>query len=63
MRSNYLTSSFEAYMKTREEFDRRFRSFLEMGAQAPQMWEKLLPGADVMREMWGLNKKDEEKKK
>lgn len=59
--SNYLTSSFEAYLKTKEEFDRRFRSFLEMGSQAPQVWEKLIPGAEAMKELWGL-KKDEKKK-
>lgn len=56
---NYLTSSFEAYLKTKEEFDKRFRSVLEMTANAPQMWEKFIPGAEVMKEMWGLNKKDE----
>lgn len=59
--TNYLSSSFEAYLKTKEEFDKRFRGLLEMTAQAPQMWEKLLPGADVMREIWGLKKKEEEK--
>lgn len=59
--TNYLASSFEAYLKTKEEFDRRFRSFLEMGAQAPQMWEKLIPGAEVMKEVWGLNKEPKKK--
>jgi polyhydroxyalkanoate synthesis regulator protein len=57
---NYLSSSFEAYLKTREEFDRRFRGFLQMGA-APEMWEKLVPGADAVKEFWGLGKKKEEK--
>lgn len=47
---NYLAASFEAYLKTRQEFDRRFRSFLEMGAGAPQMWERLIPGAEAMKE-------------
>ncbi|MBI1765220.1 MAG: polyhydroxyalkanoate synthesis repressor PhaR [Acidobacteria bacterium] len=56
---NYLTSSFEAYLKTKEEFDKRFRGLLEMTATAPQMWEKLIPGADAMKDLWGLNKKDE----
>lgn len=60
--TNYLASSFEAYLKTKEEFDRRFRSFLEMGAQAPQMWEKLIPGAEVLKEMWGLHKEPKNKK-
>ncbi|MDX2029264.1 MAG: polyhydroxyalkanoate synthesis repressor PhaR [Blastocatellia bacterium] len=59
--TNYLSSSFEAYLKTKEEFDKRFRGLLEMTAQAPQMWEKFIPGADVMREIWGLKKKEEEK--
>lgn len=57
---NYLASSFEAYLKTRQEFERRFRSWLEMSAAAPQMWEKFFPGADMMKEMWGLNKKDKD---
>ncbi len=56
---NYLTSSFEAYLKTKEEFDKRFRGLLEMTASAPQMWEKLIPGAEAMKDIWGLNKKDE----
>lgn len=56
---NYLTSSFEAYLKTKEEFDKRFRGMLEMTANAPQMWEKFIPGAEVMKDIWGLNKKDE----
>jgi polyhydroxyalkanoate synthesis repressor PhaR len=59
---NYLSSSFEAYLKTKEEFDRRFRGFLEMGSTAPGLWEKLVPGADAVKEFWGLNKKEEEKK-
>ncbi len=59
--SNYLASSFEAYLKTKEEFDRRFRGFLEAGANAPQIWEKLIPGAEAVKEIWGLNKKDEKK--
>ena len=58
---NYLSSSFEAYLKTREEFDRRFRGFLQMGA-APELWEKLVPGADAVKEFWGLGRKEEEKK-
>lgn len=29
---NYLTASLEAYLKTRREFDRRFREWLNLGA-------------------------------
>lgn len=60
--SNYLATSFEAYLKTKEEFDRRFKGFLEMSASAPQMWEKFIPGADVMRDFLFAGKKDEGKK-
>jgi len=59
---NYLSSSFEAYLKTKEEFDRRFRGFLQMGSTAPELWEKLVPGADAVKQFWGLGKKEEEKK-
>ena len=59
---NYLSSSFEAYLKTKEEFDRRFRGFLQMGSTAPELWEKIVPGADAVKEFWGLGKKEEEKK-
>lgn len=48
---NHLSASFEAYMKTKEEFDNRFRSILEMAISTPQMMEKLIPGAEVMREV------------
>lgn len=58
---NHLAASFNAYLKTKEEFDNRFRSMLEMATQAPQMWEKLIPGAEVMREVFLGKKKDEEK--
>jgi polyhydroxyalkanoate synthesis repressor PhaR len=58
---NHLAASFNAYLKTKEEFDNRFRTMLEMATQAPQMWEKLIPGAEVMREFWtGKKKADEE---
>jgi len=61
---NHLSASFEAYLKTKEEFDKRFRSILEMTASAPQMWEKLIPGADMMKELLtGGKKKDEEENK
>jgi polyhydroxyalkanoate synthesis repressor PhaR len=58
---NYLSASFEAYMKTRQEFDRRFKGWLEMSASAPQMWEKFIPGAEAVRQFWGIAKKDEDK--
>ncbi|QQS44742.1 MAG: polyhydroxyalkanoate synthesis repressor PhaR [Acidobacteriota bacterium] len=58
---NYLASSFQAYLKTKEEFDRRFRSWLEMSPTSPHMWEKLIPGAEVIREFWAPQNKDEEK--
>lgn len=55
---NYLTASFEAYLKTKEEFDRRFRGFLQMGASAPQMWEQLIPGAEALRNILSPSKPD-----
>lgn len=48
---NHLSASFAAYLKTKEDFDNRFRSVLEMAFSAPQTVEKLIPGAEVMREM------------
>ena len=57
---NHLSASFNAYLKTKEEFDNRFRTMLEMATAAPQMWEKLIPGAEVMKEMLTGKKKDEE---
>jgi len=57
---NHLSASFNAYLKTKEEFDNRFRTMLEMATAAPQMWEKLIPGAEVMREVLTGKKKDEE---
>jgi len=59
---NHLAASFNAYLKTKEEFDNRFRTMLEMATQAPQMWEKLIPGAEVMREVFLGKKKDDEDK-
>ena len=59
---NYLSASFEAYMKTRQEFDRRFKGWLEMSVSAPQIWEKFIPGADAVREFWSLPKKDDSEK-
>jgi polyhydroxyalkanoate synthesis repressor PhaR len=57
---NHLAASFNAYLKTKEEFDNRFRNLLEMAASAPQMWEKLIPGAEVVREVLTGKKKDDE---
>jgi polyhydroxyalkanoate synthesis repressor PhaR len=59
---NYLASSFEAYLRTKEEFDRRFRGLLEMSASAPQLWEKFIPGVEAMKEFWGRSKKEEDEK-
>ena len=58
---NYLSASFDAYTKTKDEFDRRFRGLLDAAAAAPQMWEKIIPGAEVVRELLTGGKKDEEK--
>lgn len=58
---NHLSASFDAYLKTREEFDKRFRSILELSASAPQMWEKLIPGAEAMRELLTGGKKTNSK--
>ncbi len=57
---NHLPASFDAYLRTKEEFDKRFRSVLEMAVSAPQMWEKLIPGADLVREVLTGKKKDDE---
>ena len=57
---NHLSASFAAYLKTKEEFDNRFRSVLEMAFSAPQTVEKLIPGAEVMREVL-TGKKEKEK--
>ena len=57
---NHLSASFDAYLRTKEEFDKRFRSVLEMAVSAPQMWEKLIPGADIVREVLTGKKKDDE---
>ena len=59
---NHLTASLAAYMKTKEEFDRRFRSVLEMAIPNAQTWEKLIPGAEIMRELLTGDKKKEEEK-
>ena len=58
---NYLATSFAAYMKTKEEFDRRFRSLLDMGSSAPQLFEKWIPGAEAMKELFGISHKEEAK--
>lgn len=49
---NYLSASFEAYMKTKQEFDRRFRGWLEMSAAAPQMWEKFFPHPEMVKQFF-----------
>ena len=60
---NHLTTSLAAYMKTKAEFDKRFRSVLEMAIPNAQTWEKLIPGAEIMRELLvGEKKKDDSNK-
>ncbi|MEZ5347324.1 MAG: polyhydroxyalkanoate synthesis repressor PhaR [Pyrinomonadaceae bacterium] len=57
---NHLSASFAAYLKTKEEFDNRFRSVMEMAFSAPQTFEKLIPGAELMREvLTGKRNEDE----
>lgn len=58
---NHLTTSLAAYLKTKEEFDKRFRSVLEMTIPNAQSWEKLIPGAEMMRELLTGNKNKEDK--
>lgn len=48
-------------MRTKEEFDKRFRAMLEMAASAPQLWEKVIPGAEIFREFLTGKRKDEER--
>ena len=60
---NHLSASYDAYVRTKEEFDKRFRSVLEMAVSAPQMWEKLIPGADIVREVLIGRKKEDEAEK
>jgi len=57
---NHLSASFTAYLKTKEEFDNRFRSVLEMAFSAPQTVEKLIPGAEVVREVLTGKKDNDE---
>jgi polyhydroxyalkanoate synthesis repressor PhaR len=61
--TNHLSMSFNAYLKTKEEFDNRFRSMIEMASAAPQMWEKLIPGAEVMKELLLGKQKDDDPEK
>jgi polyhydroxyalkanoate synthesis repressor PhaR len=58
---NYLASSFEAYLKIKEELDKRFRGLLEMSASSAQPWERFIPGAEAMKEFLGRSKKEDEK--
>ncbi len=60
---NHLTASYEAYLKTKEQFDNQFRSVLEMAFSAPQALEKLIPGAELMREMVTGKKSESEEEK
>lgn len=56
---NYMAVSFESYLKARSEFERRFRSWLELGSTAPQLWDKIFPMPDAAR-IWGIKKDDED---
>lgn len=55
---NYLSASFDAYLKTKQELDRRFRGMLDMSA-APQMWENLFPFPNTTRKTQGKAKKND----
>lgn len=55
---NYMSVSFESYLKARSEFERRFRSWLELGSTAPQIWDKIF-SVDAAREFWGIKKGEE----
>lgn len=57
---NHLSASFDAYMKTKKQFDNQFRSVLEMAFQAPQTLEKIVPGAEVVREAFMGKEKEED---
>lgn len=57
---NHLSASFEAYMKTKEQFDNQFRSVLEMAFSAPQAIEKLIPGAEAVRQVLTGGKSEKE---
>lgn len=65
---NHLTASYDAYLKTKEQFDNQFRSVLEMAFSAPQTLEKLIHGAEMIREallgesVQGKRKKEKGKK-
>ena len=58
---NHLSASFDAYMRTKEQFDNQFRSVLEMAFSAPKTIEKLVPGAEVVREMVSGSEEGDEK--
>ncbi|MBI3650372.1 MAG: hypothetical protein HY231_04925 [Acidobacteria bacterium] len=59
---NYLATSFAAYLKTKEEFDKRFKGFLELSASAPQIWEAFLPNAEAVKDLFRTSKKKPAKK-
>jgi polyhydroxyalkanoate synthesis repressor PhaR len=61
---DHLSASFDAYMKTKEQFDNQFRSVLEMAFSAPRAIEKIVPGAEVVREaIMGKDEEEEGSKK
>lgn len=49
---NYLAASFEAYLKTKEEYDKHFRKMLEMSVPNPEMWEKMFTESSVWNPFW-----------
>ncbi|MFV0388466.1 MAG: polyhydroxyalkanoate synthesis regulator DNA-binding domain-containing protein [Pyrinomonadaceae bacterium] len=55
---NHLPVSYAAYLRTREEFDARFRTMMELAFSAPQTLEKLIPGAETMRGIISGKKRD-----
>lgn len=55
-----VTASIDAYMRTKEEFDKRFRNVLELAIPTPEAWTKLLPGSDLVQQFFGDRTKDDE---
>lgn len=59
---NHLAASFEAYLRTKEEFDKHFRKMLEMSMPPlpPNSWEHLNPVSDWMTQFWKSKKNTED---
>ncbi len=60
---NHLSISLETYLRTREELDSRFRSMLELAYSTPQIIEKIVPGAETVKEMFVGTKPEADDKK